>query len=88
MKIQVEGRLAGFDSKSRFALESILREFSIAIDHLSSQGLDTLGTIIIDTAATGIILKDTQATPHYWRVKVSNLGVLTTTDLGTTRPQL
>jgi hypothetical protein len=40
----------------------------------------------VDNNAGGLILKDTQATPHYWRVKVSTLGVLTTTDLGTSLP--
>lgn len=44
------------------------------------------GTLVSDVAAGGVVLKDTQATPHYWRVTVSNTGVLTTADLGTTRP--
>jgi len=34
----------------------------------------------------GLYLKDTQAPPHYWRVNVNNLGVLVTTDTGTTPP--
>lgn len=34
----------------------------------------------------GLYLKDTQATPHYWLVTVSNLGVLQTTDTGTSPP--
>lgn len=40
----------------------------------------------VDNGAGGLILKDNQATPHYWRVKISNVGVLTTTDIGTTLP--
>ena len=37
--------------------------------------------------ATGkLYLKDTQGTPHYWQVTVSNTGVLTTADVGTTLP--
>ena len=40
----------------------------------------------IDLATKGLVLKDTQGTPHYWRVTVSTSGVLTTTDLGTTSP--
>jgi hypothetical protein len=45
-----------------------------------------LGTLIADDATKGVILKDAAATPHYWRVTVSTAGVLTTADLGTTRP--
>lgn len=37
---------------------------------------------VID-ATKGIILKDTQGTPHYWRVTINNSGVLQTADLGT-----
>jgi len=35
----------------------------------------------------GIYLRDTQVPPHYWRVTVSNLGVLQTADTGTVPPQ-
>ena len=44
------------------------------------------GDVLIEDNAKGLILKDTQATPHYWRVSVSTLGVLTTADLGTSPP--
>lgn len=44
------------------------------------------GAFVSDVAASGIVLKDTQATAHYWRVTVGNTGVLATADLGTTRP--
>jgi hypothetical protein len=40
----------------------------------------------VDTTTPGLILKDSQGTPHYWRVTISNLGVLTSTDLGTSLP--
>jgi len=52
----------------------------------SSRGVDTVDDVIIDLAAKGLVLKDTQATPHYWRVTISTLGILTTSDLGTTKP--
>ena len=35
---------------------------------------------------TKFYLKDGQGTPHYWQLTVSVLGVLTTTDIGTTEP--
>ena len=49
-------------------------------------GVDTTDDVIIDDATNGIVLKDTQGTPHYWRVTVDNTGALVTTDLGTTKP--
>lgn len=44
--------------------------------------------VVIGTTAgsQGLVLRDNQATPHYWRVTISSTGVLTTTDLGTTAP--
>lgn len=52
----------------------------------TTKGVDTTDDVIIDLATKGLVLKDTQGTPHYWRLSVSNLGVLTTTDLGTSKP--
>jgi len=55
-----------------------------------AEHVDTVLTLTedirIDSGSRGLILKDNQATPHYWRVTVSNLGVLQTTDIGTTLP--
>lgn len=42
--------------------------------------------VLVDTASKGLVLKDTQGTPHYWRITVSDIGVLIVTDLGTTAP--
>ena len=52
----------------------------------SSRGVDTTNDLIIDNAVKGLVLKDTQATPHYWRVTVNNTGTLVITDLGTVKP--
>lgn len=52
----------------------------------TTKGVDTTDDVIIDLSTKGLVLKDTAGTPHYWRVTVSTLGVLTTTDLGTTKP--
>ena len=52
----------------------------------STKGVDSTDDLIIDLATKGLVLKDTAGTPHYWRVSISTLGVLTTTDLGTTKP--
>ncbi len=50
------------------------------------KGVDTSDDLIIDLATKGLVLKDTQGTPHYWRITVSILGALITSDLGTTKP--
>ncbi len=51
-----------------------------------TKGTDTTDDLIVDLATKGLVLKDTQATPHYWRVTIRTLGALVTTDLGTTKP--
>lgn len=50
------------------------------------RGLDTTDDVVIDLATKGLVLKDTQATPHYWRLTINNSGALVSTDLGTTKP--
>jgi hypothetical protein len=52
----------------------------------SSRGVDTSDDLIVDNATQGLVLKDTQGTPHYWRITVDNTGTLVITDLGTTKP--
>ena len=52
----------------------------------SSRGVDTTDDLVVDDATQGLVLKDTQGTPHYWRITVDNTGTLVITDLGTTKP--
>lgn len=52
----------------------------------TTKGVDTTDDVVIDLASKGLVLKDTQGTPHYWRVTITTTGVLQTTDLGTTKP--
>jgi hypothetical protein len=52
----------------------------------TTKGVDTTDDLVVDLATKGLVLKDTQATPHYWRFTVSILGVLVITDLGTVKP--
>lgn len=59
------------------------RWFSSVYD--SFRNPQTEGDLIIDSSTRGLVLKDTAG--HYWRVKISTAGALTTTDLGTTKPQ-
>lgn len=51
-----------------------------------TKGVETTDYVVIDSATSGLVLRDTQATPHYWNVQVNNVGVLITTDLGTSPP--
>jgi hypothetical protein len=46
----------------------------------------TTNDIVVDLGTKGLVLKDTQATPHYWRVTVDNTGTISTTDIGTEAP--
>jgi len=48
--------------------------------------IDTTDDVIVDLATSGVVLKDTQARPHYWRVTVNTSGSLVTTDLGISKP--
>ena len=47
-------------------------------------GTDTIDDVIVDSITTGLVLKSPNG--HYWRATISNLGVVTWTDLGTTKP--
>lgn len=52
-----------------------------------TKGTDTQDDVIIDLAAKGLVIKDAQATPHYWRIGIDHTGpTLTMTDLGTSKP--
>ena len=76
--------LQGGSSGQRFHLTTA--QHAEATAARSSRGVDTTDDLIVDDATNGLVLKDTAGTPHYWRVTISTAGVLTTTDLGTTKP--
>ena len=46
--------------------------------------IETTNHIVIDNSSSGVVLKDTAG--HYWRLKVSTSGVVSTEDLGTNKP--
>ena len=48
------------------------------------KGVDTTDDVIVDSTTRGVVLKSPNL--HYWRVSISNAGVLTWTDLGLTKP--
>lgn len=50
--------------------------------HLKEQDYRFLKDQYVD----GIVLKDTRAPPHYWRVTINNSGTLVSTDIGVTPP--
>lgn len=49
-----------------------------------TKGVDTTDDIITDSTTKGLVMKSPNG--HYWRSAISNLGVVTWTDLGTTKP--
>ncbi len=51
-----------------------------------TKGVDTEDDVIIDLATKGVVLKDVADPPHYWRLNISILGVISTTDLGHAEP--
>jgi hypothetical protein len=50
----------------------------------TTKGVDTTDDLIVDLATKGLVLKSPNA--HYWRETISDAGVTTWTDLGTTKP--
>lgn len=42
--------------------------------------------VVVDDYLRGVVLRDNQATPHFWRAHTSGLGGLVFTDVGTTYP--
>lgn len=50
----------------------------------TTKGVDTTDDIITDSTAKGPVMKSPNG--HYWRATISNAGVVTWTDLGTTKP--
>ena len=47
-------------------------------------GIDTTDDIIIDDSDAGLVLKSPDG--DYWRIQVTDLGALTVTNLGATKP--
>ena len=54
------------------------------ISNRMNLGVDTTDDIITDSTAKGPVMKSPNG--HYWRAAISNTGVVTWTDLGTTKP--
>ena len=50
----------------------------------TTKGVDTTDDVITDSTTKGPVMKSPNG--HYWRAAISNLGVVTWTDLGTTKP--
>ena len=49
-----------------------------------TKGVDTTDDVITDSITKGPVMKSPNG--HYWRATISNVGVVTWTDLGTTKP--
>ena len=80
MKLQETPLLPADTPKAlKIALTKWMREVAIRVNNDTSD-------VIVDLATRGLVLKDTQGSPHYWRVTVSNVGALVVSDLGTGKP--
>lgn len=49
------------------------------------QNISTEGDVVIDSSSKGLVLKDSSSV--YWRITISTTGVVTSVNLGTTKPQ-
>lgn len=68
--------LSGKDTASGYAgLNSVSR---------ITKGVDTTDDVITDSTTKGPVMKSPNG--HYWRATISDVGVITWTDLGTTKP--
>jgi hypothetical protein len=76
--------IQGGDTNDYFHLKEV--DYDAVVGPRVTKGTDTTDDLIVDDATNGLVLKDTQGTPHYWRVTVDNTGALVTTDLGTSKP--
>lgn len=57
----------------------------ISISHgAATTNLRAAGDVAVDDSGSGLILKSPNG--HYWRVVISNIGVITWSDLGTSLP--
>jgi hypothetical protein len=93
--VSVQGGLATVFQTNAFQLNAFQQaeeyhltsaQHAEAIAARSSRGVLTVDDLIVDLATKGLVLKDTQGTPHYWRVTISNVGAIVTTDVGTSAP--
>ena len=60
-------------------LTDLFRDVAVSVNSIDAGKSD-----LAFEAGAGPVLKD--ADGHYWRLEVTTLGVITTVDLGTTRP--
>lgn len=63
-----------------------LQNYVLSLEQAWATSFQVAGDHTVLDATKGLVLKDTQAIPHYWRVTVSNVGALVVTDLGTSAP--
>lgn len=66
-------------SGDAFSLDMVNHKTTSNVKHEAS------GDITITDHAKGLVLKDAQGTPHYWRVQLT-AGALTVTDIGPSLP--
>jgi len=76
-------KLSPFNSNDTDFNSSPMKKWFSSI-YSSLTNIETENNLVIDNSSVGLVLKDTTGT--YWRITVSTAGVVTTTNLGTTKP--
>jgi hypothetical protein len=68
------------------AIRAISSAWNAAFDGSDrmNRGVDTTQDLIVTDTLKGMVL--TSPNGHYWRATIGNTGILTWTDLGTTKP--
>jgi hypothetical protein len=68
------------------AIRAVATEWNASFNgsNRMTRGVDTPEDMIVTETLKGVVL--TSPDGHYWRGTVSNLGVVTWADLGTTKP--
>lgn len=56
---------------------------NIRLQFTSTSNWQTAYDVAVTDTTKGFVLKDSQGTPHYWRITVNTIGVLVITDIGT-----
>ena len=76
-------KLSPFNSNDTDFNSSPMKKWFSSI-YSALTNIETENNLVIDNSSVGLVLKDTSG--HYWKVIVSTSGVLSTVDLGTSKP--
>jgi hypothetical protein len=76
-------KLSPFNANDQDFNSSPMKKWFSSI-YAALTNIETTNHIVVDNSDSGVVLKDTAG--HYWKLKVSTAGVVSTEDLGTNKP--